>query len=305
MRLLFAAAIAVTSSTVAIAQNSPSEAAKQAISMVQKLCVSPTAFKIEVGGDGEISLKNFSAKLLSSIKFNSSDIAGYVDGISGVIASEQNNSIRDCQLRTFPIVFTALTPPPSGKRLLIMDSNLRAYRQQLKDSGGTNADDITSALDVVRVGTPALPIVTIKETTGTQWDRLSQVLSQKPDGILIHFSAFEARDKPCAPLNGKEYEDCNNRFFEVAREIVRSGIPLMIYTRTANICNYTKFFRSKLSDVILQQKRGLVALIDMSGEGMNFTNSTARAAIRDVTRRIVGQDSTNPEGSRYCTLGGA
>jgi hypothetical protein len=50
-------------------------------------------------------------------------------------------------------------------------------------ASGTNADDLTELLR-------DQPLVLIKETTGSRWDREEQVVSQHPDLLIAHRSSF-------------------------------------------------------------------------------------------------------------------
>ena len=71
-----------------------------------------------------------------------------------------------------PVIFLMDTSAPRG-----------VYDPETRHNSGTNADDLN---DVLR----DLPVVLHKETLGSTWDREDQLLSQRPDLVLIHRSAF-------------------------------------------------------------------------------------------------------------------
>lgn len=86
--------------------------------------------------------------------------------------------------------------------VVLMDSShpQRIYDPATLKAGGTNADDLT---DLLR----DLPVVLLKETTGTTWHREDQVLSQNPDLVLVHRSCFyDATLLPEPELNTKYFE---------------------------------------------------------------------------------------------------
>ena len=64
-----------------------------------------------------------------------------------------------------------------------MDSPGRTYDAATKAAGNTNADDISEALR-------DLPVVLIKENTGSMWVREEQVIRQNPDLIVGHLSCL-------------------------------------------------------------------------------------------------------------------
>lgn len=285
------------------AQITKTESAQRAIDMVRQLCLSPEQYRIETGIGGDVTFRNLSAKVATALKFNKSDIPGYIDGISGVIAAEMNNKIRDCQIINFPKILSSLLDRPNdGKIVILMDSPLNVYRTRLRDVGGTNADDITSALAIARIGPERNQrIVTIKETTGVEWDRSEQLISLKPDGVVIHYSAFEAADVMCSPSNDKKFRDCNDRFFETVRLLIRNKTPVVIYSRTKDLCRmHRAFFQGKIAEARSSSGGGRVALLEMSGE--DFTRSGAREAVRETVEKIVGQTSSASTGNRHCFI---
>jgi serine/threonine protein kinase len=71
-----------------------------------------------------------------------------------------------------PVVFLMDTLAPSG-----------VYDPETRRNSGTNADDLS---DLLR----DLPVVLHKETLGSDWHREDQILTQVPDLILVHRSAF-------------------------------------------------------------------------------------------------------------------
>lgn len=77
--------------------------------------------------------------------------------------------------------------PPANRRpvVVLMDSPLpdRVYDRGTFAAGGTNADDITDALQDLRVTIQ-------KETTSAMWHREDQVVRQNPDLIVSHLSCL-------------------------------------------------------------------------------------------------------------------
>ena len=77
-------------------------------------------------------------------------------------------------------------PPPNPRPVVVlMDSPLpgRVYDPRTFAAGGTNADDITDALQ-------DLPIAVQKENTSAMWHREDQVVRQNPDLIVSHLSCL-------------------------------------------------------------------------------------------------------------------
>ena len=76
-------------------------------------------------------------------------------------------------------------PLPETPVVVMMDSPhpQRVYDPVTLRAGGTNADDLTELLR-------DQPLVLVKETAGSRWDREEQVLSQTPDLFIAHRSSF-------------------------------------------------------------------------------------------------------------------
>ena len=77
-------------------------------------------------------------------------------------------------------------PPPHPQPVVVlMDSPLqgRVYDPRTRAAGGTNADDITDAIR-------DLPLVVQKENTSAMWHREEQVVRERPDLIVSHFSCL-------------------------------------------------------------------------------------------------------------------
>ena len=92
--------------------------------------------------------------------------------------------------------------------IVLMDSShpQRVYDPATLKAGGTNADDLT---DLLR----DLPVVLLKETTGTTWHREDQILAQNPELVLVHRSCFyDATLLPELDLNVKYFEQLYQPF---------------------------------------------------------------------------------------------
>ena len=77
-------------------------------------------------------------------------------------------------------------PPPNVRPVIVlMDSPLpgRVYDPRTFAAGGTNADDLTDALQ-------PLPVAIEKENTSAMWHREEQVVRQNPDLIVSHLSCL-------------------------------------------------------------------------------------------------------------------
>ena len=77
-------------------------------------------------------------------------------------------------------------PPPNARPVIVlMDSPLpgRVYDVRTAAAGGTNADDITDALQ-------DLSVTVQKENTSAMWHREDQVVRQNPDLIVSHLSCL-------------------------------------------------------------------------------------------------------------------
>jgi len=77
-------------------------------------------------------------------------------------------------------------PPPNPRPVIVlMDSPLpgRVYDPRTSAAGGTNADDLTDALQ-------ELPVTIQKENTSAMWHREEQVVGQNPDLIVSHLSCL-------------------------------------------------------------------------------------------------------------------
>ena len=77
-------------------------------------------------------------------------------------------------------------PPPNPRPVVVlMDSPLagRVYDPRTIAAGGTNADDITDALQ-------SLPVAVQKENTSAMWHREEQLVRQNPDLVVSHLSCL-------------------------------------------------------------------------------------------------------------------
>jgi len=86
--------------------------------------------------------------------------------------------------------------------IVLMDSQhpARVYDPATRQSGGTNADDLT---DLLR----DLPVVLMKENTGPSWHREDQILRQNPSIILVHRSCFYDSTLLGDPALDEKYRD--------------------------------------------------------------------------------------------------
>jgi hypothetical protein len=93
--------------------------------------------------------------------------------VVGIAVQQWQTSRRsDSAQGVVPVVIVMDTAAPHG-----------VYDQDVRDSGGTNADALSETLR-------DLPVVLQKETVGATWAREDQILKQRPSLILIHRSSF-------------------------------------------------------------------------------------------------------------------
>ena len=97
-------------------------------------------------------------------------------------------------------------PPNSPPVVVLMDSQGRTYDAATKAAGNTNADDISEALR-------DLPVVLIKENTGSMWVREEQVIRQNPDLVVSHLSCLldERMANADQPLEDHLFDVAANR----------------------------------------------------------------------------------------------
>jgi DNA-binding winged helix-turn-helix (wHTH) protein len=76
-------------------------------------------------------------------------------------------------------------PPNPRPVVVLMDSPLpgRVYDPRTLAAGGTNADDLTDALQ-------SLPVAVQKENTSAMWHREDQLVRQNPDLVVSHLSCL-------------------------------------------------------------------------------------------------------------------
>jgi hypothetical protein len=89
-------------------------------------------------------------------------------------------------LYSFGVARRPAAPPVNAVPVVVlMDTSAPegVYDPETRKKSGTNADDISDALN-------NLPVAIHKETVGSTWNREDQVLKQIPDLIVIHRSAF-------------------------------------------------------------------------------------------------------------------
>jgi hypothetical protein len=91
---------------------------------------------------------------------------------------------------------------PSTPRIVLMDSPhpARVYDPATLRSGGTNADDLTELLQ-------DLPVVLVKETTGSTWRREEQIAAENPAIVVVHRSCFYDSTLLPEPTLNEKYVD--------------------------------------------------------------------------------------------------
>jgi len=116
--------------------------------------------------------------------------------------------------------------------VILMDSPLqgRVYDPRTAAAGGTNADDLTDALQ-------SLPIAIQKENTSAMWHREEQVVRQNPDLVVSHLSCLldERIGEPTAdgPVFRHLFELSANRLVAVYGYVAASNprTQFLVYSR--------------------------------------------------------------------------
>ena len=166
--------------------------------------------------------------------------------------------------------------------VVLMDSPLsdRVYDPETRKNGGTNADDITDAIQ-------DLPIIIEKENTSPLWHREDQVLRERPSLIVIHRSCFADASLGLNPQSSAM--QIADKKLESFLGYVSLGNPMtkfLTYTRRSNdqdpwVLDLEKRFP--------QLKGRVTALIVPGGpEHATFRDSETRKMIREQVRSILG-----------------
>jgi len=160
--------------------------------------------------------------------------------------------------------------------VIMMDSTHpdRVYDEETIRASGTNADVISDIL-------ADLPIVRQKETGGPGWHRYDEIVSFRPDLIIMHYSTFRGSDAddPRPPLKVflRYFADRDTRF--------------LIYTRSPE-ARVRHAVDSLLADVEAQHP-GLLARITVFGTpehggGPHWRDPVTAGELKLAVKRILG-----------------
>jgi serine/threonine protein kinase len=162
--------------------------------------------------------------------------------------------------------------------VIMMDSPhpRRIYDEETIRQSGTNADVISDIL-------ADLPIVRQKEAAGPGWHRYDEIVSFRPDLIVMHFSTFRGPDSddPRPPL--KEFL----RYFAEHH----TGTRFLIYTRAAE-AEVRNVVDSMMTDVEAEHPGFLARLTFFGtpdhGGGPHWRDPVTAGELKLAVKRILG-----------------
>jgi len=157
---------------------------------------------------------------------------------------------------------------------VLIDSTLPklVYDDQSQTQGRTNADDITDAIDDLR-------IQITKETTSLAWYREEQVLKLDPDLIVIHLSAFYDQTNP---------RDSDRKLDGFLRYMANSRAKFIIYSRAADedredVEGLVNFVESKIPQL---QKRVWYLPIP-GGQKASFRDKNTKRELKLLVKQVL------------------
>ncbi len=182
--------------------------------------------------------------------------------------------------------------PPRNARpvIVLMDSPLpgRVYDPRTFAAGGTNADDITDALQ-------QLPATIQKETTSAMWHREEQVVRQNPDLIVSHLSCLlDARlSEPGqeGPVSEHLFTLARNRLIAVYGYVAAANLRtrFLVYSRGAfATADETAVFVGG-AETRFPALRGRLYTVNVPGdpEKATFRDPATARLVRDRVKAIL------------------
>jgi hypothetical protein len=168
---------------------------------------------------------------------------------------------------------------PKRKHVVIMDGKLPdiVYDPRTREEGGSNADDIDSALkdiDGIRIDT---------ESTSLQWSREDDVIAEKPDLIIMHASCFYSQTR--ASNDNRKLLSCMRVMGQEIRRL-QLNTQFIIYSRgiqaEADIRGMTRYYEGALG------LRGRVVLFCFEKLGLaTFRDVNTRRRLKSLVRRLL------------------
>jgi DNA-binding winged helix-turn-helix (wHTH) protein len=182
-------------------------------------------------------------------------------------------------------------PPPNPRPVVVlMDSPLagRVYDPRTLAAGGTNADDITDALQ-------GLPVAIQKENTSAMWHREVQVVRQNPDLIVCHLSCLldERFAEPTreGPVFDHLFDLSTGRLAAVFGYVAAQNprTRFLVYSRGAFLPGRRGVTFVADAEARFPALRGRVFTMDVPGPAakQTFRDPDLARLIRDRVRRIL------------------
>lgn len=183
------------------------------------------------------------------------------------------------------------TPANPRPVIVLMDSPLpgRVYDARTAAAGGTNADDITDALQ-------DLPVSIQKENTSPMWHREDQVVRQNPDLIVSHLSCL--LDQRLAGAEGERalFDHLSTVAFNRLVGVygyVGSANPrtrFLVYSRSAFATGDKAALFVKDAEARFPALRGRLHTLHVPGgrDNASFRDPGTARLIRDRVKAILG-----------------
>jgi DNA-binding winged helix-turn-helix (wHTH) protein len=180
-------------------------------------------------------------------------------------------------------------PPNARPVIVLMDSPLegRVYDPRTAAAGGTNADDLTDALQ-------PLPVAIQKENTSAMWHREEQVVRQNPDLIVSHLSCLLDQRFAEPGRDGPVYEHlftlAKNRLVAVFAYVASSNprTRFLVYSRGAFSPPERASAFVADAETRFPALRGRVHTFDVpGGHEATFRDPETARLIRERVRRIL------------------
>ncbi|MEJ2472021.1 MAG: hypothetical protein P8Y96_13040 [Desulfuromonadales bacterium] len=191
--------------------------------------------------------------------------------------------------------------------VILMDTfaSKGVYDQETRSKSGTNADVLSDVLQ-------ELPIITQKETIGSDWDREDQLLKHNPSLVLIHRSAFfHSMNEELEfgyPDNPASYrEEDWKRLYEIADNklvaflgYISLGNPstkFVVYSRGTGGEWADKEFRAdwvQKAEGRFPSLKGRITAINIPGgvAGGSFRNPGTALLIKELVEELVWSEPT-------------
>jgi hypothetical protein len=235
-------------------------------------------------------------------ELSSTEIRGAVNFIEESIANKENEEIRKCLTdikEKVNKIFIDINSKNEGRRIILVDSNLHTYGSSV--AGEHSRDVLTRILKNNIDGNEAR---FHQFGTWPGWDNSSDIIYDKPDIVIIHWSAFEDRQQKCKEKN-KDI-DCSSQFVRRILPIVKgTDAKFIIYSRVPRACDIvnslvTDNMKTKENfDIKNKNDRYRLYILDMSdiyGRNGSFETDQSKYEIRNLVKLLLGKEEEIPVG---------